>query len=443
MGKGRRRRRRSEAAKLAAEFAKQSRQRFLDDAISSDRFRAEASNYIRSIVRIEEDILSRTVFVTDIMDLNRPGNLDELCRFFEQRYGPVKSCEKTSYNGRRNHRGKKRYPPARVQFLHKTDAEKLFGGMELLRVNKAVKIDCPVGRRLPSGLHQIYVRPSQKYTGMAEDELKASVISFETLALSLGHYCPFEKEIYDFPPDDAEKEGSPDEWLEEVRTDTKISFRVDLRRRVIELASSGSDELVSSSFLGAMFDSLNLRNFCSFRFKALDGPIELCHDSESPNEYSLIFSLKYPPKLETEVLNVGLDLMGPERMRDVKFGNVQAGTFGRCLGFRLRVPEAAVDRLVLNESLNRLKAFGILRRGLLSLQNSKEILSKDIGSGRERLDAEMQRIHSYSPKAGKRPLWQHFALVSNRLLTLATRANCKVCWCARCSTMEDFAGSTL
>ena len=303
----RRRHRRSEARRLTREFAERSRRRFVDAALSSEQVQERYSAYRKYIADKEKDVLSRTVFVTQVRDLRSPGNLLGLRRFMERTYGQVVECKATRFPGRHRRAKRVTFPPARVQFQSKVSAEKIFGGVELLRVRQAVPVFCPVGYK--NG--QIWVKSCELYDDMIESALKGSVVVVNGSMLSLGHWFPACDELIPIENENTER----NEWVQVKKCAAPV-INIDIHKRVVELQSNF--ELIS------------------FRFKQLVAPIELCR--EAAVGYSFVFKLKHPPKL----FQVNHCTDGEEHLRVTTWSNVPISDFGRCLGYKIHVSEVAV-----------------------------------------------------------------------------------------------------
>jgi hypothetical protein len=178
MGKRRHRHRKRSAA---ARFAEYSSRKSMEAVLNDYEYKKEQSKYQEVVAKLEADILARTVFITNVLDLNQEQNVANLKLFLEQTYGLVEKCEKSFYGKR----GNKRYPPARVRFKSKVSAERIFQGM-LLSAANTVTVACPsVGAK---GI--LRIQPSTRFSGMAEDDLKGDIIQIDVQKLSLGHWCP-------------------------------------------------------------------------------------------------------------------------------------------------------------------------------------------------------------------------------------------------------------
>ena len=86
----------------------------------------EANIIINNKIIQKELLLSRTVYVTNCLDLNVSHNSNQLQHFFHSNYGEVEKIQALNSN-----RGSGRCPRALIQFRYQDDAEKLFDGQTL------------------------------------------------------------------------------------------------------------------------------------------------------------------------------------------------------------------------------------------------------------------------------------------------------------------------
>lgn len=134
--KGGRRRRRSEAAQLAASYNLRRLEREVDDALVYQSCKKEYSEHAKQVAKREEELLSRTIFVTNVKDLRNHRNLDLLKAFFAREYGPVERCTLERHSGRGGRGGG--FPRARLRFRNEGDAKAIFGGRKLSLVESPV-----------------------------------------------------------------------------------------------------------------------------------------------------------------------------------------------------------------------------------------------------------------------------------------------------------------
>jgi hypothetical protein len=291
----RRRKQRQRAARSANEFAQRSREAYWNDGLEYQKNKKAQFEYLKRIAEIEKDILSHTVFFFHVLDLGRDANLQKLRSFLERNYGRVEQCISFS-------EGKKRltFPGARVRFECKADAEKFFG-RDLFTISNFVEVPCPVGYR--SGM--IRLKPCRPDDGMAKDALEGSVIKLTATNITLGHWFPAGQDICTRLEIKTEREDLA-EWLEEVKTEASCTVTIDLSKRVVELGALSQPGCKGTAAK---------RYYVTFRFKELVNTIDIGVDSRNSDEYSLLFSLKHPPKLESQKVSD----TGTIRERSVKF----------------------------------------------------------------------------------------------------------------------------
>jgi hypothetical protein len=342
-------------------FQNLSSKRAVDTFLVSEEHRAEQSAHQKRILDLERDILSKTIFVTNVKDLNNEINLRSLKRFFEEHYGPVKRCERSRFSDKRKCHGRS-YPPARIRFENAADAEKIFEGEMMIRVRSHKKINCPAGYK-----GSIRVQSSRKYDGMLDSELvQASVVELYASELATGHWFGVDDEMW-LPEDD---QFVADEWFEEYRKDGDFTIVMNVSERKVEIRMQ-SDSLSLFSL-----PHEHSTDILSFRFKQLQQPIEICHNPECNESCWLIFTLKHPPKLEKEIGDGDYK----RSIRCIQFGDLQADHFGDCTALKLAVTEQQLHHLFMNtNSFEKLKKFGIFHRGLYSLQSMGYVIFDRIG----------------------------------------------------------------
>jgi hypothetical protein len=140
----------------------------------------EHTEHAKIIAEREKELLSRTIFVTNVKDLRNSHNLSLLKVFFQRAYGPVEHCVLASHSGKSG-RGQS-FPKARLRFKHERDAKAIFGGTSLSLVESPVTLyDSTVGHR-----GNLRVFPSKPYQGMDEspDENRVEMVPrLDTTAL--------------------------------------------------------------------------------------------------------------------------------------------------------------------------------------------------------------------------------------------------------------------
>lgn len=67
----------------------------MSEVLTSEQVHTQYSDHRKHIAAMEQDVLSRTVFVTQVRDLNQTGSLNMLRQFMEQTYGAVADCRET------------------------------------------------------------------------------------------------------------------------------------------------------------------------------------------------------------------------------------------------------------------------------------------------------------------------------------------------------------
>mmetsp|Transcript_3076 Transcript_3076/g.5867 ORF Transcript_3076/g.5867 Transcript_3076/m.5867 type:complete len:82 (-) Transcript_3076:1006-1251(-) len=75
----------------------------------------------------------------------------------------------------------------------------------------------------------------------------------------------------------------------------------------------------------------------SFRFKQLKSPMSLCKDENG--SLSVVFSLKYPPKIEKE------DWGDIRVTRCTSWESIRTEVLGTCLGYKISVDQEQVAAL--------------------------------------------------------------------------------------------------
>ena len=382
-----RRRRRSQAAKLERQY--QYRSRLTEEILQGERYREKQSEYMKVVKQKQKEVVETTVFITRVLDMKVESNRLNLREFLARTYGPVAFCRPHHYKNRRRNP----YPPALVRFERASDASKLFGGESLLRVDKSVRIKCPVGqnggcvmvsmRRLPNFERCLYhsltflrvpfiqVHRFGHVDEIVLEELTGSLIPFSTRGLSFGHWYP--------PQEGALTDDDKGEWLG-VETAAELTVEHDpdfgdmagaLWLMDVWSSRSGAPvapaveinlakRLVTMTFQGEFS-----KEAMSFRFKQLRSPMSLCKDEDG--SLSIVFSLKYPPKIEKEVL---MRDMNTGAYRRNSWAGVRTEVLGNCLGYKIAVMEEQVAALLQHEKYPQLKNFGVLE-----MDESQDIIS--------------------------------------------------------------------
>ena len=326
-----------------------------------------------------------TVFVTNVKDLRVDANLSQLRSSLVAQYGPVVMCRRHQYDGR--HRTP--YPPALVRFQNARDAASMFNVDSLLRVDsKSVRLPCPIGHR---GF--ILVQPYRYVNEIAKEEMTSPIIDVSATRMSFGHWYPPRKdeESGAWLEVETAKERPPTESSHEDQDFpgfAEIFARMLLRRSISRESATVQIDLVQREvrIIHAGTNVETVREIMTFRFKQLESPMRLCRDKSGAP--SIVFSLKYPPKLEREQLC--LPYFDTKTFRRITWAGVEAETFGKCKGCKISLEEATVLALQQHDKYNDLKSFGVL-----NLDYSHDVESQFIGWEQEHLwDDMIVSVHS-------------------------------------------------
>lgn len=337
-------------ADSAAKVSAVNLEKRFEDTLDYHRDKSAQKGYLSTISEIESDLLSRTIFVTNVKDLSRESNLAALKWFFEMNYGPVEEC--VAVESRKPHHS---FPPARVRFFSKRDAEKLFG-KELIMARTVQASVYPTGCLIAHG-NAIRVRPSDPYTNMVEETISGSSVVFRGATIALGHWFSARvRDGYNIVSAGDERERG-NLWLEELAVPYYFpSMKVDFLDRTVKIEWHHEDEGAASRIMEQL--SYYSKHFISFRFKDLLGPMELF-----PSESALFFSLKYPPKLYKSSVYEGE--RDDERLeRQVEMCGIDTCHFGSCLGYMLTLDRPTISILRANtEAMENMRRFGIWKNG--------------------------------------------------------------------------------
>jgi len=368
--KGGRRRRRSEAAQLAARYNERGLEREVDNALAYQKCKTEHSEHAKQVARREQELLSRTIFVTNVKDLQNHHNLMLLKSFFEREYGPVEQCILASYSGKRGRVD--RFPKARVRFRLVKGAQAIFGGMQLSTIQSPVQLhNYTVGHR---GF--LRVMPSQPYPEMDEsiDENKVIVTGYRAL---VGHWCPLEddEDVF-FGQDEIGELQSGSQFLIEGTLRYGVELSVDIISRTVQVHLLPAKDCMMS--------------FC---FKDLQGTMGCFREFEDAASYAIVFRLKHPPKLYE--LRRQRDRDGVEEeiaTRCLDMGGVTYETYGTCYGYMVQVSHEHLQSLFASErKLRRLKDFGLISRDLYSPSDAPIVSTRQVGHGKARVKELLRR----------------------------------------------------
>ena len=365
-----------------ARFRANTFQRHLKVAEQESEWRQQQKLHSQRIGQREEELLSRTIFVTHVIDLKRGRNLARLQQYFNSNYGDVEWCKLASYSGRSRAQQRSYYPRARVRFRDKSDAEKVFGGKSLLEArsqNESAHLTCDVGH-----LGYVVVLPSNPYSDMIQD-LQNAPVTIETCGMALGHWVIGDEDEYvaTFADPSMDEEGGKsmpevpgtittitttgDDWLEEVLTPFAPSVTIDLQARSVRFSfqrTSGlgknSDDLLSLKSMVNALEGLDLSDTykyeLSFRFKDISGAMEVYKENQA---FSLYFRLKHPPRLYKKIDS----LLGDDKPeRCTQMLGLSRETLGSCRSYKLQISSIEAEKLLSNFNvMEKLRRFGILR----------------------------------------------------------------------------------
>ena len=384
----RRRRNRSSTAKLQRQY--RYRSKITEEMLQGERYRESQSEYMKVFHRKLNEAAETTVFITSVEDLTVPGNLAALREFLARAYGPIAFCRKHHYDGR--NRTRFPFPPALVRFRRAQDAARVLSVDSLLRADdRAIRINCPVGHR-----GSILVRRYRHVNEVAQEEMTSSVIDFSSRGLSFGHWYPARKEY------DGREEGRA-AWLDVVTAtaeSTDPNEDVEVFNALPELLSlmfQGKRPLnKSNAERNPVSPTVQIdlvkrevriihqfgasKEFISFRFKQLESPMRLCRDENG--SVSMVFSLKYPPKLDRE--EIVLPNFDTQNVRQISWAAVERETFGLCLGYKISLEDTTVMALQQHIKYRDLKGFGVL-----DLDFFQDFESRIVGWPQEHLWADM------------------------------------------------------
>jgi hypothetical protein len=155
--------RKSGASRAAAQYAARSHEQYIAQLLADDAYKEQQKAFRANFKKQREDILSRTIYVTNVLNLKEERNLQALQSFMAARYGTVEFCNRVEND--------RQFPPARIRFRSASDASKVFGGRPLKDVQGSVQVPCPLGCKAGS----ISVLPSRPYADMMK-ALRSSLI---------------------------------------------------------------------------------------------------------------------------------------------------------------------------------------------------------------------------------------------------------------------------
>lgn len=392
MAKKRRGKRRNKRSSNS--FVVYSHERRLDKLLLDENHKSIQAEYLSKFKKLEQDLLSRTVLVTNVKDLRKPGVKLALESFLRSRYGEIASCVLVSQR-------KVSFPAARVTFQRKEDAERIFGGTNLLSLQMArnqhqIEIACPAAG------HKGYirVRAETRSDEMMKDALSGDTISLSLKGVSIGHWCPYTDDVWEGIVDHAM------EWQEEKSICEDCTLRFNPAKRLVELRLFRPFESVNEE---SGLIELNQVHVASFRFKDIRHFIDIRQESGT---MTLLLSLKNAPRLEVERKKLLSDEYYSERT--LRFGNVDGASFGRCFGFKLSVSEGSANLLREHHGFSQMKRFGVFRDSQAGLELTQKRIDE---TERKKLDIVLRDVQRVDPYLGKDRCER--VLVCPRLLTYA------------------------
>ena len=429
-GGGRRRRRNRRRGRQNKKKRRQQYERFqahslrrnLEFAEQDSNRKEQQKAHVKRIAEREQELLSRTIYVTHVLDLNRGQNLALLQQFFQSRYGEVEWCKLEMYTGRSKSQRRSYYPNARIQFRHSRNAERVFGGQPLVQARsegKKGRLSCNVGYQ---GF--IVVLPSHPYADMKQ-ELDNAPISIRASRLSLGHWFITDEDEYvasfvNSSPGEEEEDGTPnsaevkevikhDHWLEEKSTTYSPTLRINLQTRSVVLSFVHGDrpsQSVEDSFAHILRSTiLGLTEVedqyeISFRLKDISGAMEIYNEEEDSQMFALFIRLKHPPKVykwTSSILDAG------KRERCTRMDEIPQSILGSCVSYKLIIHRTEAQALLNNSyAMDKLRGFGIWRDRTQSLTSCpRTTVLSDCANQLSRLEKKLALVHNADAKLGK------------------------------------------
>lgn len=262
----------------------------------------------------------------------------------------------------------------------------------------------------------IHIEKCKRYDKIMEDLIDSSILQLNADGMSLGHwtledmYTDYIKEseenirsdilsgnrsnnnirqriprsrkeiIESFKSRNNDNYIMQSQWIHGYKLNNPnndLNIHIDLTKRIFEISVS---RLLNADL---QYDFSASRDFMTFRFKDIDGYIELCYEPSNNDDvcYSLIFNLKYPPKLVSNKPTFGLGFAFSndqydelnENKRDLIFGGIPSCMIGNWYGYKINISKLNVEQLLHNKGILKLKSFGIVRMTLLNVQDAKFI----------------------------------------------------------------------
>ena len=342
-------------------------EQLLNDEIKTTKQKA----VIETLENEENEILNRTIFVTNIKDIRVGSNLKALQTFFERNFGPVEQCCITSFQSKRkpNHNLRNNRsnppPPAKVTFRSVQSAIKVFG-MPLDEARNggsksAMKLISAQGvaynGKQNAGKLKVYLAVKRiKKMPITEEDVYGLSKTLEVSSISLGHWIPEDSGLLFLKgaPIEIGKYEDEYEFLEEYSGFQGSQMKLDLRQRLIQIRATVD---LSGSFLFNLFNEQF--NTITFRLKDIDTYLDLAYD-ESSDTHCLVFGCKEPPKLyKVEVFNE----LGYCYEKSTRLTGLEDAPFDHCFGFKISFEQSQLKMLFNNHDKFhcRLQDFGITR----------------------------------------------------------------------------------
>jgi len=348
------------------------------ESLVKDSFKYENhKTFLKGLEKEELLKSNRTVFVTNVKNLNIETNVKQLQLFFQTRYGEIEECVVIAAQiGRRNRNHNRRPPCAKITFRYLPDAKLIFDkSLEEARKDgsnafKLIRASIAYHGRINPGF--LKVRPAEvksfnHRTNIHEGEGSLSN-SFMVSSVSLGHWVPPGEDNGVDILNDTEYGGSIEEsevteFIEEFIgfNGSKIIFN--LKQRILQIQVTVNKDV--------MFLIDPIQYSITFRLKQLQSSINFGYEDEC---YSILFNCVEPPKLERRINEDG----STERVTSI--GNAP---FGRCFGYKLILTKYETLKIIStrNNFLNNLIDFGVLKNGAEDLDNAVQLVTRRVTFG--------------------------------------------------------------
>lgn len=358
------RRRRSEAAELAGRVhEQQGLDRTVDNALRYQECKQKYQEYAKEVHTREQELLSRTLYVSNVKNLHEGRNLELLRLFFQQTYGPVEFCGLATHFGKTASTSRRdRFPKARVRFKHAASAEIIFDGKKLAHVQRDLDPCKIISNGSVGHKGVLRVQPSTRYPGMDVLAVDNS-IRFSGHRLLIGHWSP--PETFLVAGADLERTHHHGEnlFLFEDILNSRVECSINVMSRAVEVRLKREDAMLS------------------FGFKNLQDAMRVFRDEDS--DYCLVFRLKYPPRLYQ--ISRRLDRYEFEeeiKERCHEIGGILNEAFASCFAYMIQL--SRLDAASLFEDRRKsqkLIQFGVLtREDLFRLHDAEHISSRSVGN---------------------------------------------------------------